>query len=61
MKMPIWEMLQAYKERQLDRFHMPGHKGQIDWLPGIGEYDVTETSLTDNLYHEQGLFMKPEN
>ena len=48
-QMPIQAMLEAYAGKNMDRWHMPGHKGNIESMPG--SWDVTEVEGSDNLHH----------
>lgn len=48
-EMPIRQMLEAYDKKNMDRWHMPGHKGLIGSMPG--SWDVTEVEGSDNLHH----------
>ncbi|MHB1315522.1 MAG: aminotransferase class I/II-fold pyridoxal phosphate-dependent enzyme [Christensenellales bacterium] len=58
MELPLFEMLREYAGMNMDRFHMPGHKGKLDFLGEISKYDVTETPFTGNLYQDQGAIKK---
>ena len=55
MPTPLYDVLRSYADRSPLRFHMPGHKGtslplaELKWLAPI---DVTELSVTGNLYEE---------
>lgn len=48
-EMPIRRMLEEYDRKNMDRWHMPGHKGRIESMPG--SWDVTEVDGSDNLHH----------
>ena len=51
MKTPIQKALEAYLQKDMARFHMPGHKGApLDLLGPVLPYDVTEVLGTDSLY-----------
>jgi arginine/lysine/ornithine decarboxylase len=61
MKKPIVEMLQRTAEASAVRFHMPGHKGRLGFLPPeVLQYDITELSGTDNLYMPSGAILKSQ-
>ena len=48
-QLPIRRMLEEYDRKNMDRWHMPGHKGTIESFPG--SWDVTEVDGSDNLHH----------
>ena len=52
--LPLKEALVKYAARRTARFHMPGHKGQLDPL------DVTEVSGTDNLQAPREAILESE-
>ena len=47
MKTPIYDFVKEYSERDVARFHMPGHKGRgpLD----IERFDITEITGADTL------------
>lgn len=55
---PVFEMLKKYNEKNMCRFHMPGHKGEGLLFGGVGSdliaLDTTETDDTDNLLNPKG-------
>ena len=56
MKRPVVEMLQNIAAASRVRFHMPGHKGRLGFLPqAVLQYDITELAGTDNLYMPTGV------
>ena len=59
MKTPIYDFLVEYYNKDITRFHMPGHKGK-DFL-GIEKYDLTEIKGADDLYHSNGVILESEN
>lgn len=51
MNTPIQKAMDAYIDKNMARFHMPGHKGApFDMLASILSYDLTEVQGTDSLY-----------
>ena len=48
MDLPMWEMLQKAQGRV--RMHMPGHKGKAVFGAGDMSMDMTEISVTDDLF-----------
>lgn len=55
MSTPLYDALKHYAERDPARYHMPGHKGKFFPIPelmGLAAIDVTELSLTGNLYED---------
>ena len=56
---PLYEMAQRNKNRL--RLHVPGHKGQAPFETGpVQALDVTELSITDNLYEPFGPIKKAQ-
>lgn len=47
------DSINKYSEKDPVRFHMPGHKGIVNFNLTAGN-DVTELFFTDNLYHPDG-------
>ena len=47
MKTPIFDFVKGYAEKDVSRFHMPGHKGQA--LLGLEALDITEISGADSI------------
>ena len=67
MKTPIIDFLEKYKESDISRLHMPGHKGAVDkpsnipdWLKSVYAYDITEIAGADDLYHPEGIIKESE-
>ncbi|MEG1710685.1 MAG: aminotransferase class I/II-fold pyridoxal phosphate-dependent enzyme [Clostridia bacterium] len=60
--MPIVEMLNKYAQSNNIRLHMPGHKGdiEIESLKSVAKIDVTELSVTDNLYNPTGAIKESQ-
>lgn len=58
----VSDTLNAYAESRPVRFHMPGHKGQLDdpILSPIAPYDVTEIDGTDDLHSPCGILLRLE-
>ena len=52
MQTPILSMLENYAKQNNLRFHMPGHKGNINannLFDEIFPFDITELDFSDNL------------
>ena len=67
MTTPIVDFLEKYKESDISRLHMPGHKGASDklsaipdWLKNVYAYDITEILGADDLYHPEGIIKESE-
>ncbi|MBE6663257.1 MAG: amino acid decarboxylase [Ruminococcaceae bacterium] len=58
MKTPICDFLKKYNNDGFSRLHMPGHKG-VSFV-GCEEYDLTEISGADSLYHANGIIKESE-
>lgn len=58
MTTPICDFVENYKNKNPQRFHMPGHKGK-SYL-GFEEYDITEISGADSLFDAQGIIKESE-
>lgn len=59
MKTPIYDFVKEYSERDVARFHMPGHKGRGPL--GIERFDITEITGADTLYSADGIIEESEN
>jgi len=61
---PVFEMLNKYNEKNMHRFHMPGHKGESILFGGVGSdiiaLDTTETDDTDNLLNPKGALYEAQ-
>lgn len=55
---PICDFVAHYKEKDLLRLHMPGHKGEL--LLGAEPYDITEIEGADSLYEADGIIRESE-
>lgn len=56
MKTPLIDAVNAYRGKQLTRFHMPGHKGAVgsaEWQ-AVLPFDITEVEGADSLFHADG-------
>ena len=53
METPIQKALDAYIQKDMTRFHMPGHKG-VSFL-GCERLDLTEVNGADSLYEADGI------
>ncbi len=67
MKTPIIDFLEQYKNSDISRLHMPGHKGRSNafktvpgWLSDMYAYDITEIKGADDLYRPSGIIMESE-
>lgn len=61
MKKPIADMLRQRSDAVRVRFHMPGHKGRLGFLPPeVLKYDLTELDGTDNLYQPCGVIAESQ-
>lgn len=58
MKTPICDFVERYKNSQVLRLHMPGHKG-VGAL-GVEALDITEISGADSLYDAHGIIAESE-
>ncbi len=57
------EALGAYAQRQVARFHMPGHKGRgmAGFVcPELASWDITELSFSDNLHNPKGTIAEAQ-
>ena len=59
MTTPIFDFEKKYAERNVARFHMPGHKG-VSYL-GCEAFDITEIKGADVLYSADGIINESEN
>lgn len=53
----LFEKLKNYSESDYYAFHMPGHKRNLDLMPGTSPYqiDITEIDGFDDLHHAEGI------
>lgn len=58
MKTPIFDFVKRYRETDVSRFHMPGHKGTR--FLGCESMDITEIAGADVLYHADGIIAESE-
>ncbi len=58
MDTPICDFVTAYREKNVLRLHMPGHKGKA--FLGMEDMDITEISGADELFHAHGVILKSE-
>ena len=59
MTTPIWDFLERYRQAEMYRLHMPGHKGVTGPL-GCEVWDVTEIEGADSLYEASGILAESE-
>lgn len=58
MTTPIADFLRTYRQMDMRRFHMPGHKG---FGPlGCEQWDITEVLGADSLYEASGIIAESE-
>ena len=58
MTTPVCDFVQAYAEKGVSRFHMPGHKGAKRL--GFEQADITEIFGADALYEADGILRESE-
>ena len=58
MKTPIVDFVSRYADKDVSRFHMPGHKGAS--LLGCERLDITEIDGADVLYGADGIIAESE-
>ncbi len=57
MNTPLCDFISEYKNKEMLRLHVPGHKGQGNFSES---YDITEISGADVLYHETGILSESQ-
>ena len=62
MKTPICDFVRDYAASDTIRMHMPGHKGrdEDEQLARIAQYDITEISGADELFHPTSIIAESE-
>ncbi|MCQ4897301.1 aminotransferase class I/II-fold pyridoxal phosphate-dependent enzyme [Anaerotruncus sp. DFI.9.16] len=61
MKTPLHDAVRDYIEKDMSRFHMPGHKGAgTDEFAALLPWDITEVEGADSLYHAEGPLLALE-
>ena len=58
MNTPIADFVRGYEKMNIDRLHMPGHKGQA--FLGCEAFDITEVHGADALYEAEGIIAESE-
>lgn len=58
MNTPIYDFVSQYNKDDISRLHMPGHKGKK--MLGFEEFDITEVSGADSLFHADGIIRESE-
>lgn len=58
MKTPIVDFVKDYREKEMSRLHMPGHKGKT--FLGCESFDITEIAGADSLYEADGIIAESE-
>ena len=58
----IYEKLKKYSDSDYYGFHMPGHKRNLDLMPGMSPYkiDITEIDGFDDLHHAEGILLEAQ-
>ena len=59
MNTPIYDFVEAYRESDAVRLHMPGHKGVAGPL-GVEPFDITEIDGADVLSQDCGIIAESE-
>ena len=59
MNTPIYDFIEAYRESDAVRLHMPGHKG-VPGLLGVEPFDITEIDGADVLSQACGIIAESE-
>ena len=62
MNTPIYDFLINYKNKNISRLHMPGHKGREtdDIFGRMFPYDITEIAGADSLFEANGIIAESE-
>lgn len=63
MDIPIYEMLESYRDKHPLPFHMPGHvlgRGLTGGLKAAGELDITEIPGSDCLHFPEGVIKEAQ-
>ncbi len=58
MRTPIYDFVKDYSQKNVSRFHMPGHKGSC--FLGCEKSDITEIDGADVLYSAEGIINESE-
>ena len=58
MDTPIYDFCRGYRDREISRLHMPGHKGAP--ILGCEGLDLTEVAGADELYAPEGIIAQSE-
>ncbi len=56
----LFAAMENYVLQGMSRFHMPGHKGRLDYFKDTAKYDLTELENLDVLYYSHGCIQKVE-
>ncbi len=59
METPVCDFVRQYAQKNMLRFHMPGHKGMGPL--GIEALDLTEIEGADVLYHSEGILKSSQD
>jgi len=59
MDTPICDFVRAYAQSNVQRLHMPGHKGNGPL--GVEALDITEVAGADELYHCSGIIRRSQD
>lgn len=61
MRTPLYDAVQGYIQKDMARFHMPGHKGRGEgFLAPVLPWDITEVAGADSLYEASGALLELE-
>lgn len=68
MNTPLCDFVEQYRQSNISRFHMPGHKGQmvssapfdIGGADSCYPWDITEIQGADDLYHAEDIILASE-
>lgn len=58
MDTPICDFVRAYAQSEVQRLHMPGHKGVGPF--GVEALDITEVEGADELYRPEGIILRSQ-
>ncbi len=62
---PLYSFIKSYKEKNVKRLHMPGHKGNSDIYPeefkSVIPFDITEIKGADALFEADGVIGESES
>ncbi len=59
-ELSLFSAMESYVRRETARFHMPGHKGRLEYFADAAKYDLTELDGLDALYTPNGCIQAVE-